>query len=287
MTAVLPPVVTLQAGHLRLALRPDLGAALAGLWWDELPVLQSRDPLTMTTPRQSAGFVLVPYSNRIGFRRFQWQGQDHEIAHNGDASAHALHGVAWRRPWQVQQQQADAVSLRLDHMADADWPFAFTLRQQLNLLPDGLRLHLSLTSTDRRVQPVGLGWHPYFPKRAGSHIQAGVTHRWARDDSTWLPTQRQPIAGLDGDVAQLALDHCFDGWPGTAVITDEHFNLRLTASSSRLVVYTPQQLPFFCVEPVSHVNNAIQMADPLAQGLSAVQPGETVDFQAALSVQRV
>ena len=50
------------------------------------------------------------------------------------------------------------------------------------------------------------------------------------------------------------------------------------------MVFTPQDKDFFCVEPVSHVNNAIHMADPLAHGLQSVAPGETVQAWMKLDI---
>ena len=66
--------IELQAGALRLALRPDLGGCVAGLWHADRPVLHSFEPEALTGSRPSACFPLVPYSNRIGRRRFHWQG---------------------------------------------------------------------------------------------------------------------------------------------------------------------------------------------------------------------
>ena len=66
----------LHVGALRLALRPDLGGAVAGLWHRETPILRSSEPGRLEGPRQSAMFPLLPYSNRLGYRRFRWRGHD-------------------------------------------------------------------------------------------------------------------------------------------------------------------------------------------------------------------
>ena len=286
MTAASPSatVLELSAGRLRLALRPDLGAAIAGLWWGDLPVLFSGEPTALATPRPSGGFVLAPYSNRLGDRRFHWQGQHHTTAPNTAGSPHSLHGLAWARPWAVVSVAADQAMLQLDHAPDADWPFAFTLRQRLCLTPQALKIELAFTNTDRRAQPVGLGWHPFFARRAHSHLQIDLSHRWDSDPITQLPTRRMPQPGIAADVAQLAFDHCFEGWRGAALIHDEALSMRLSASVPFLVVFTPAQKPYFCVEPVSHVNNAIQMADPTAHGLCDLAAGATLKASFLLEV---
>jgi len=50
-------------------------------------------------------------------------------------------------------------------------------------------------------------------------------------------------------------------------------------------VFTPDNKPYYCVEPVSHVSNAIHMADPAAHGLRAVAPGATFDAWMKLEIE--
>ena len=49
----------LRAGALRLAVRPDLGGAVAGLWHGDTPVLRSTDPARLATARDAAVFPLL------------------------------------------------------------------------------------------------------------------------------------------------------------------------------------------------------------------------------------
>ena len=67
---------------------------------------------------------------------------------------------------------------------------------------------------------------------------------------------------LQGRVDAMNFDHCFGGWNGTALIEDAELMVRLSASVPWLVVFTPPAQPHFCVEPVSHVNDAIHAPDP-------------------------
>ena len=272
---------------MRLALRPDLGGAIAGLWRGDVPVLVSAEPAALAAAWPSGGFVLAPYSNRLGYRRFRWQGQDHCTAANTAISPHSMHGVVWAHSFEVLHASRTEAELHYTHAADADWPFAFSLRQRLVLTPEALHLHLSLTNTDARAQPMGLGWHPYFPKRARSRLHIELTDRWESDAATELPTRKVAQPGIDADVAHLSFDHCFEGWRGAARIRDEKLSIKLSASLPYLVVYTPPTQPFFCVEPVSHVNNALHMAEPTAHGVRNLAPGQTMDASFLLEVAAV
>ena len=273
----------LRAGDLRLALRPDLGGAIAGLWSGTLPVMRSTEPADLESARLSGCYPLAPYSNRLGYRRFRWAGQDHTTRPNFDANPHSLHGVAWLRAWEVVSHDSTQAELRYLHEGDADWPFAFELRQRFVLTSGALEVHLALTNLAAQPQPVGLGWHPYFPKRPRSRLHVELSDRW-ENDASGLPTRRVAQPGIDGDVTHLAFDNCFEGWRGPARLRDEKLSLRLTSSLPYLVVFTPADKPYYCVEPVSHVSNAIHMSDPAAHGLRSLAPKATFDAWMKLEV---
>lgn len=278
----------LRAGALRLALRPDLGGCIAGLWHHGVPVLRSVEPEQLARARSAACYPLVPYSNRIAQGRFAWQGRPYQLALNFDDSPHPLHGVGWLSRWQVEAPHGPSgpaeVALTLTHRADAGWPFDFHARQLFQLGPTSLRCELVVTNTGSVPAPAGLGWHPFFPRRTRSRIHVECSGRWELD-ALKLPTQLVPQSGVDADVAHLAYDHCFEGWSGPARLRDERFTLTLRSSLERLVIYTPPDADCFAVEPVSHVTNAINQPAPSALGLVTLQPGNSHRAWMTLEVQ--
>ena len=278
-----PAAFELHAGALRLAVRPDLGGSIAGFWHRDTPILRSTEPARLDSARLSASFPLVPYANRLGYRRFRWKGRDYTTEPNFGDSPHSVHGIGWLRAWEVTSHSAIDLGLRLRHEPDAHWPFAFEATQFFALTPQSLVAQLVVTNTADIAQPVGLGWHPYFPKRARSRLHADCSARWDAD-AAHLPVRRVAQSGIDADVAHLDFDHGFEGWTGPARIRDEKVSLQLRSSLPYLVVYTPQDKDYFCVEPVSHVGNAIHMADPAAHGLRTLQPGESFEASMTLDV---
>jgi aldose 1-epimerase len=273
----------LHAGALRLAVRPDLGGCVAGLWHRDLPVLRSTEPAALGAARLSGCYPLVPYSNRLAYRRFRWKGADYSTAPNFDDSPHSLHGVGWMRPWDIVSSSVLELVLRYRHTPDEDWPFAFEARQYFSLTAQSMRVQMVFDNQAAIAQPVGLGWHPYFAKRARSRLHIELDSRWD-SDATQLPVRKVAQPGIDSDVQHLDYDNCFDGWRGPARIRDEKFSMQLTSSLDRLVVFTPPQRDYFCVEPVSHVSNAIHMADPAAHGLRTVAPGESFEAWMQLDI---
>lgn len=283
--------ISLTAGDMRCDIVPELGAAIAGLWLGDVPVLRSMPGPMLTSVRASGCYPLVPFSNRIAHATLQWNGTSHPLVQNFASGPHAIHGVGWQRPWTVLEADTRFVLMSFEHVADAAWPFAFDASHAFRLEAGALELSLSVTNQSAQAAPLGLGWHPFFVKRTSSCIAFQASGRWEMGDDK-LPTHRSASRGLDGDCAALDLDHCFDGWDGMLHLRDGLLHTRLSSNLSRLVVFTNQQCDFIAVEPVSHVNNAINMAQatPLAGhdlGVRILQPGESMSARMRIETERV
>jgi aldose 1-epimerase len=264
--------VELQRGQWRLHISPQLGGSVLGLWCGATPVLRPA-PEGASRAGDTAGYPLLPHSNRIGQGRMHWRGQSFTLRNGFDGGPHPLHGVGFLHAWQVLEHGDAWLRLGYAHVPDDHWPFAFEAEQRFDLLDDGLSLTISVRNTDAREQPMGLGWHPYFVRRPDSALALDVDTQWLCGPDL-LPTGPVAVDGLRGRVADLRLDHCFAApAPVAASLRDSALAVTLEADSRYWVVYTPVGADFYCVEPVTHVNNAVQMDDPLQHGLVALAPG--------------
>lgn len=281
-------MIEMKAGRLRCELQPELGGCIAGFWMDGVPVLRSTPAAELSSARQSACYPLVPYSNRIGQASLVWQGTQHPLVRNNGDEPHAIHGVGWLRPWSVLDSDTASAMLAYEHRPDAAWPFAFDCSHTLRLQPQGLEMILALTNQSDRPAPAGLGWHPYFAKRPGSHLAFQASGRWEMGPDK-LPTQRTPSSGIAADCASLAVDHCYDGWDGVAHLRDERMQVRVLSGLTRLVACTDAGRSYVAIEPVSHVNNAVHLyasGAPAAElGLTVLQPGESLMAQMTIAVE--
>ena len=279
--------LTLHSGALRCDLSPALGGCVAGLWYADQPVLRSTPVAELQSPRVSASYPLIPYSNRIGYGQLQWAGQQTELPKNFAPEPHAIHGVGWERAWAVQEAGATHAVLTYAHQADASWPMAFDATQWITLSDHALELRMAITSRASHAAPVGLGWHPYFTKSPASHIAFHAKGRWEMSEDK-LPTERLAHTGLLTDCSDLQVDHCFDGWDGVLVLTEGVLRMRVSSNLDRLVVFTTPGRDNIAIEPVSHVNNALALAaktgvSPQSLGIRVLQPGET--FEASMRVE--
>jgi aldose 1-epimerase len=285
-------VLALGCGDLTLELLPDLGAAVATLRYQGRDVLRPT-PAGTSDPFEAAAFVLVPFANRIADGRFRVGDRDVRIERNARDQAHPLHGHGWKNPWRVESASRDSAVLSYEHPADS-WPWHYVATQTLTLRTDSLDLALAVENRDATPMPAGLGWHPYFRKEEGAQLKARVEGVWLTDEEC-LPVRlahgtRFGQWGRGDAVARPELiDHCHTGWPGVAEILLPEARLRLALTASRalhwLHIYSPPGRDFFCVEPVSHMPNAInRSAPPAVTGHRLLAPGERFDARVTLSV---
>jgi aldose 1-epimerase len=272
---------------LRCVVRPSLGGALLALNYLGKPVLRDVDTASISSARQAGSFALLPFSNRVGYSTLHWMGTTYKLIQAG-ADLHAIHGVGWQRPWRVLEQAQDFLLINYVHHADLAWPFDFDASQSFKIVDNQLHQTLSLTNLSERVAPVGLGWHPYFVKRPDTQIAFKATSRWEMGEDQ-LPLDPSPSNGLNQRCEGLLVDHCFEGWGGDLELRDQAFELRITSGLNYLVVYTKPEMDSIAVEPVSHVNNAVNMAHTrglsLSElGISVLQPGQTAQAQMMIEV---
>jgi len=271
---------TLAAAGWGLAFDPDLGGAILSLTHDGRDILRPT-PADAADVLESACFPLVPYANRIAGGRFTFGGRTAELSRNMAGQAHPLHGDGWRGRWSVEGRAPDAASLSFEPAA-TEWPWRYRAAQAFRLGADGVTVELSVTNLDNDAGPFGLGLHPYFPDSTTARLTTRTTGLWFASDDL-LPVEHIPtspwIAGAHVRSTRL-LDHAHTGWSGEAGIDlgPGLPSLSLTASPvfGCLHLFAPPDQDFFCVEPVSHAPNALNMADPRAHGVQVLRPGETL-----------
>jgi len=150
----------------------------------------------------------------------------------------------------------------------------------VHLSAQGLNLTLSVTNLDDAAGPFGLGFHPYFPDAGTARLTTATTGLWEASDDL-LPVREVASPPWDERPVRsdILLDHCHTGWSREAAISLAPGKpaLRLTASKALrwLHVYAPPGEDFFCVEPVSHAPNAVNMANPAAHGVWSLGPNQT------------
>lgn len=277
MTPAIDDLVKLRSDCLEAWISPAHGAAIACLFERNRGFQLLRE-----TPAEAiaAGdtmkfgcFPLVPYSNRVGFRRLSVNGRVLELPPNREGAAHSFHGNAWMQSWTIERQSEAMLELSLvNESGNPNWPYAYTALQRFELNGNVLQLTLSLRNSGAETFPAGLGWHPFFRTSSGSRIAFSAQGVWL-NDADMLPQQLVETSGAwnfagGRGLRGIGVDNCFTGWNRHARLEqpDAAYALVIEASEtlSSLVVFRPiDGREFIAIEPVTHVNNG---ANLLAQG---------------------
>jgi aldose 1-epimerase len=171
--------------------------------------------------------------------------------------------------------------------ARGPWPWRYLAEQSVSLNSGQLHITLSILNLDSDPMPAGIGLHPYFIRPQGLWLNANTGGRWATlPGETGLPHERE---AAPQDLGAAGHDHCFYGWDRRAELgggDDLVISVAATPALGNLVIYTPPGEAFFCAEPVSHVNNAVNM-DELAQAeqMVVLGPGERLQGTMTISVR--
>ncbi len=289
--------IDLAAGDWTAAVSPRIGGAVLSLERQGRPILRPTPQAAIAAEdvRQTACFPLVPYANRIGGGQFRFDGAAYRLRPNLSGSRHPLHGVGWLRAWSVVAADAHSCRLGLRHrpagMDGEDWPFAFEAEQAISLEPTGMSLRLTVTNTDARPAPIGLGWHPYFPRRQGERLTFAAGGAWLNGPDL-LPTQATDAPewrfSAGRRIGEAAIDNDFHGWDGRAILeADGGSPVRLKADRlfDVLRIYTPPGADFYAVEPVSHRADVISDASAAGRGMAILAPGESLSGAMAIEVE--
>jgi aldose 1-epimerase len=285
--------ICLRAGALRLETVPSKGGIVTG-FWSETPAgrVDWFRPDPGGDVLAAACFPLIPYSNRIRDGRFRFRDREIALPLNFGDHPHSIHGHGWQSPWRAAHQTEDTLALDYHHDADA-WPYEYEARQEFRLTADRLKITLSVRNLSDADMPAGLGLHPYFPLRANAALTADIEEVWLTDDEV-MPTERVAPPprwdlSLGAELRNMKIDNGFVGWNGVASIAWPEESARLTITASdclrKLVVFAPPGENYFCVEPVSHVTDAFNMAANGASGtgMRILGPGETLTARVAFS----
>ncbi len=286
-------IVELQAGAARARLVPAAGGRVSALWLERpgggsSEVLHPYPEDFFDPLRWGKGgiYPLAPYSNRIADAQVQ-VGEAHvALQAHPDAAPHTLHGNAHAQPWQLEHASVDTATLVLHSPAAPAWPWRYTARMVLQLAPHSLSIRITLTNTDSRVMPAGLGLHPYFRHAPAAVLGYRAKTFWEATPEFLATHARAPSAAEQHDPARPlpegGLTWYVGAWDGEALLDlPDGARLRIVADEtlSHLVVHRPDNLAYLCLEPVSHVANGFNLA---AQGVAGtgtrlLAPGESLE----------
>ncbi|WP_313699968.1 aldose 1-epimerase [Achromobacter sp.] len=237
-------------------------------------------PLTATEwpagkwPR-AGSYPLAPYSNRIRDGVFTFNGARCALQ-SVPNRPQAIHGAGLFQTWQVRNLTPDSVDLVLDQPAGVlGWPWPFECVQRWRLDSRGLSLKLSITNQGDTPMPCGMGIHPYF---TAERVSLHARRIWPSDESG-LPTGSKTTTVRELRQSAEGCDTYLSQWQGRATLhwpAGHELALHADPAFAHLVVYTAPGADFLCVEPVTNVADAFNLAaaGDTRTGMQVLEPGE-------------
>jgi aldose 1-epimerase len=262
-------IVRLQAGPDRAEIDPLAGGRLSSLIAGGRERLVDRPQAGSALPAISWGsFLMAPWVGRVREGRVGWQGRSIELARND--GAHALHGIGFDVPWQLDRSSETSVEMHLA-IDPGRWPFAGSVFQRLSLEPGALRLEASISAAV--AGPAALGWHPWFQRDPGEDLAVTVRADERLElDAQRIPSGRRvPVAGefdlRTGPIlGDRRLDDVYVDVRGPAIVRWPDLELRLEfeAPVVSVVVFSPAGS--VCVEPATAWPDALRLSAAGATG---------------------
>ena len=237
-------LLDIECGALRVSVAPSAGGRIAQIVYADDAQLVGPDDGHPQTIAWGC-YPMLPWAGRVRNGRFRFDGRAHRLAPN--LGPHAIHGVGFAMPWQVELHTADCIVLSLQLPRDARWPFGGIARQTIRAMPRCLRLTLGLQAEDQAM-PAVIGWHPWF--RKPDRIEFAPAAVYPRD-AEGIATR--PLA----PPPPPPWDDCFTGADG-AVLHRDGQRVTLTSDCSHWVVFD-ETAHATCVEPQSGPPDAFNL----------------------------
>lgn len=284
----------LKNNSFSVGILPNLGGALSFLKKGEQDILRPcfEDE---TEPKNTAMFVMLPYASFIRENHFPYFGITRTIKQKTKGNFLAMHGDIWHSQGEVIFQDSEKVELKFIHSKDSGFPFEYTAQVLYHLTESGLQITLKLTNNSNLPMPFGMGIHPFFIKDKKIKIQYNSTHLWYRDDD---PIMGHPYEipkeynfNEPNTLPKNSTDISVSGWDGSALIENSTEQISLQADSNfrHLILYSPKNKNYFCLEPVTHTPDAFNLASRgiVGTGIQSLGPHESTETTITLNVKGI
>ncbi|MFG3450249.1 aldose epimerase [Stenotrophomonas sp. NPDC047960] len=247
----------LRAGKLEVALAPEAGGRVARIRYDGVEWLVDEQESGAATIAWGC-YPMVPWAGRIRHGRFNFDGTMYALPTN--FGEHAIHGVGFALPWQIDSIAADSATLSLELPEDDYWPFGGTATQVIQLTPHRLELRLAVQAGTQPM-PAVLGWHPWFRKPDQLQFEPDAMY----------PRDGEGIARLPLESASPGpWDDCFINQADIMLVYAGQ-RLRLRANTHHWVVYDAAPHAT-CVEPQTGPPDGFTLAP------NRLNPGEQLEL---------
>lgn len=176
-----------------------VGAALRVYTVGDRPVVHAT-PVEEKPPGAS-GKVLAPWPNRVADGRWEWQGEQQQLAISEPKTGNAIHGLVRWAPFVPVRHDDHRLELQAFVPQQTGWPGPVLVEASYELSDSGLTATVTGTNVGAVPLPFGAGAHPYLATPGGLaaariRFSAGT---YLEVDDRGLPVADHPVAGSPYD----------------------------------------------------------------------------------------
>jgi len=237
-------LLTIGQGPLLVSIAPAAGGRIAQIKHNDIDWLVGHDSDNAAMIAWGC-YPMLPWAGRIRHGRFEFEGRTCHLPTN--FAGHAIHGVGFALPWQVEAQSSAHVELSLRLPNNQDWPFGGRARQRIGVVGNSLRMELSVLA-GQHAMPVVFGWHPWFRKPECVDFKPSSFYPRDAEGIATLPLTAPPPPPWDD---------CFINRE-PVIVRRAGQQLRLTSNCDHWVVYD-EPAHATCVEPQSGPPDAFNL----------------------------
>jgi aldose 1-epimerase len=296
-------IITLENDDWQAGILPGTGASLAyarakhnGGWVD---VLRPTAEADYRNPSQCSSFVMLPWCNRIRDGVLRFNGKAHQLRTSPEDGT-ARHGDVRGRAFQVTERSGTAATLTIDSRTQPtmNWPFPFVAEITYRLDGDSFVWEIRLTNVGTEAMPAGFGHHPYFVRPTTSPmLQIPSESMFELIDSMAINApipiaprldfrnrRTLPVEKIDDILthsdSSLPVRISYAGGIALEFYSDALFE--------HWVLYAPENMPYFAVEPMTNVSDGFNLYEKSVpgSGVFVLEPGETVGASVHLDIAR-
>lgn len=295
-------VVALENDYWQVGILPETGASTAygrtrvGERWTD--IMRPTALVDYGSASKTASFIMLPWCNRIRDGVLRFNGREYQLRAESSGGT-ASHGDVRNRAWQVESKSPQHVYLKfnsVDH-ADVNFPFPFSARVEYALEGRDFVGRLTLKNEGGEPMPGGFGFHPYFVRPPETpHVLIPCEYQFDLVDYLAVAAPvpltnrldfRQPRPLSDDEINDVLTGRVADA-PAFIHFPAWKIGLLMRADPiyRHLLLFAPQEKPFFALEPMTNVNDGFNL---LARGIGesgvfTLQPGESVSGEVRLEV---
>lgn len=237
-------------------------------------------------PTLGSCFAMLPWCNRLSRSGVATRNGFMPRPPNWPTTPFPVHGHGWQDLWEVANRSPDHVHLQ-SHRSEPEG-YSYIADLKISLTKDGAKFDLTVTNTGPLTLPFGIGLHPYFARNATTQLTIPA-RKMVRIGTDGLPTgETDGGRGLDYTKARSAgmgsLAVFYPDVQTATVTTDkESVHLRYGGAFRHLMLWSPVDLPFLCIEPMSHQID--HFSDPSTAAAHDLSPGKALSGHLAFPVK--